>query len=273
MQDAALLLPPPSSMFEPIGGCPPDDYMIPRSYLAGLTLSNDGGTPNSILDIAAGQCIDSTNAFVINLGAITKSTAGSWAAGSGQNGMGTGLSIAASTWYHVFAILNGGSPDVYFDTSISGNNAPAGTKGFRRIGSFKTDGSSHIIAFTQNGDEFLWKTPIQDMSAVATSASAASKTFTVPTGLEVWALFKATLSWSSGAVVNSVFYPLDMGTQASGTPTGYNDFISNSSSTLSSGSLSVRTNTSAQVGWVSSATTGLVSAATYGWIDARGQSN
>jgi len=109
MQDAAFLLPPHSSLLEPIGGCPPDDYMIPRSYLAGLILSNDGTSPNTVLDISAGQCVDSTNAFVINLAAFTKSTGGSWAAGSGSNGMGTGLTIANSTWYHVFAIIKGQS--------------------------------------------------------------------------------------------------------------------------------------------------------------------
>jgi hypothetical protein len=32
-----------------------------RSYIAGLTLSNDGGTPSSVLDIAAGQAADSGN--------------------------------------------------------------------------------------------------------------------------------------------------------------------------------------------------------------------
>ena len=68
-----------------------------RSLLAGLTLSNDSGTPNSVLDIAAGACADSTNAVPIIGTAFTKSTAGSWVAGTGNNGMGSGLSVAPST--------------------------------------------------------------------------------------------------------------------------------------------------------------------------------
>ena len=44
--------------------------------LTGVTLSNDGGTPNSKLDTAAGVAADSTNAQMITIGAFVKSTAG-----------------------------------------------------------------------------------------------------------------------------------------------------------------------------------------------------
>lgn len=143
-----------------------------RSYLAGLVLSNDGTTPNSVLDISAGVCADSTNATLITLGAVTKSTAGAWAAGPGGNGMGQGLTVANATWYHVFAIINGGAADVYFDTSATAANRPAGTTAWRRIGSFLTNGSAQIVAFHQYGDEFYWDVPRNDLSATALSTSA-----------------------------------------------------------------------------------------------------
>ena len=132
---------------------------IARSYLAGLTLSNDGTTPNSVLDIAAGQATDSTNAYAIGIGSFTKSTAGAWTSGSGNHGMGNGLTIAASTWYHVCLAYNGGTPDIWFDTSAACANAPSGVSNptiFRRVGSFKTNASSQIIAFVQRGDDFHW---------------------------------------------------------------------------------------------------------------------
>jgi hypothetical protein len=83
-----------------------------RSYIAGLTLSNDGGTPSSVLDIAAGQAADSGNAVMISIGAFPKSTAGAWTSGTGNNGMGNGLTIANSTWYHVILANNGGTRSI-----------------------------------------------------------------------------------------------------------------------------------------------------------------
>jgi len=151
-------------------------------YINGYTLSNDGTTPNTVLDIAAGYAADSTNAVMITGTAFTKSTAGTWAAGSGNNGLGTGLTLVASTWYHVFAIINGGSFDVYFDTSPTAANKPTSTTAFRYIGSFKTDASSHILAFYQNGQQFLWAVPVADISSGGTT-SAALYTFSVPLGI------------------------------------------------------------------------------------------
>lgn len=133
------------------------DFQLPRSYIAGLTLSNDGTTPNTVLDISAGQATDSTNAVMISLGTFTKSISGAWASGSGSNGLGNSVTISTNSFYHVILAYNNGIPDIYFDTSATGANRPAGitdTK-VRRIGSFRTDGSSHIVAFQQIGD-FFW---------------------------------------------------------------------------------------------------------------------
>src|ERR1700730_9484090 len=122
-----------------------------RSYIDGLTLSNDRVTPSSVLAIAAGQAADSGNAVMISIGAFTKSTAGAWTSGTGNNGMGNGLTIANNTWYHVILANNGGTPDIYFDTSATGANRPAGisdTK-VRRIGSLPNDGRAHLLAVPQ----------------------------------------------------------------------------------------------------------------------------
>ncbi len=125
------------------------------NYISGLNLSNDSVTPNSILDIGSGLCTDSTNALYITFGsAFTKGTGGPWTSGTSNNGMGTGLTVAINTWYHVFAIINSGSADIYFDTSVTAANKPANTTSFRRIGSFLTDSSAHIQKFLQLGNYF-----------------------------------------------------------------------------------------------------------------------
>ncbi|MDE3022912.1 MAG: hypothetical protein KGI54_13820, partial [Pseudomonadota bacterium] len=125
-------------------------------YYWGFTLSNDGTTPNTVLDISAGSQPDSTWSTQITGTAFTKTTGGTWVAGTGNAGMGTGLTVAASTWYHVFAIIHSGSYDVYFDTSTTAANAPAGTTAHRYIGSILTDASAHIMPFIQEGQTFYW---------------------------------------------------------------------------------------------------------------------
>jgi len=243
---------------------------VVRSYLAGLTLSNDGTSPNTVLDIAAGFAADSTNAVMISLGAFTKSTGGAWASGSGSNGMGNGLTIANSTWYHVCLANNSGTPDLWFDTAAGCVNKPSGitdTK-YRRIGSFLTNSSAHILAFSQNGDEFLWATPVNDVSGLASSTSAALETLTVPTGVVVNAIVSEALAYVSATVGTNFYSP------AGGAPAAHPQMSVTSASTIAQvGYASIRTNTSAQIDVVSTATGATINENTYGWIDRRGRDN
>jgi hypothetical protein len=241
-----------------------------RGHLGGYTLSNDSGTPNTILDIAAGSAVDSTNTVIITGTAFTKTTGGTWVAGTGNAGMGNALSVAPSTWYHVFGIINNGVYDVYFDTSITAANAPANTTVFRRMGSFKTDGSSHIIAFTQNGDEFLWNTPPLDISSVSGPTSASSITLSVPTGLKVNALIEGIVTSSSGTSNVWYFSSLDTTDIAPTTANGLNQIVA--STAFSAGfTANIRTNITSQVRARASAASLTMIAVTYGWIDTRGR--
>jgi hypothetical protein len=171
-----------------------------RGHIGGLALANDGTTPNTVLDIAVGACVDSTGLVPIKLtSAFTKSIAGAWAAGSGSNGMGIGLTAAASTWYHVFAIINAGNTDIYFDTSVTAANAPAGTIAYRRIGSIRTDASVHITSFNQIGDYFY----IVAVSVFGpTGGSVALQLFGVigPTGVVFQPLLESNLSATGGSI-------------------------------------------------------------------------
>lgn len=231
-------------------------------FITGFGLSNDAGTPNSILDVAAGRATDSLDAVIITGAAITKKTSGSWAAGTNANGMGTGLTIANSTWYHVFAILNAGSFDVYFDTSITAANAPPGTTAYRRIGSFKTDGSAHIKVFKQVGKLIYWSSVISDLSGSGAVSFPTNGTVSAPPGLSTFPILGLDISYS-GAIGGSLIVgsPLtNAGVRIAAAPqvTGV---------TTSTYADWVPTNTSSQItyGNTSSGATYLIS--TFGWID------
>jgi hypothetical protein len=242
---------------------------LPRSYLAGLTLSNDGGTPNTILDISAGSCRDGTDATNIVLAAFTKSTGGAWAAGSGSNGMGAGLTIAVSTWYHVFAIINAGSADVYFDTDAGAANKPASTTAFRRIGSFKTDASAHILAFSQFGEEFLWGAVIQETSAATVPTSATLLSLGgIPSGVKVRARLRIIVL---NASVQHVLVQSPDETSAIANATLGNADVTAPSASGNFGNLIVRTNTSAQVRWSTTGSGMTAYTVSYGWFDDRGR--
>lgn len=249
---------------------PPSGSIVVRSYLAGLTLSNDVAQPNTVLDVAGGICADSTNTVNISLGAITKSTGGSWVAGTSQFGMGNGLVIAASTWYHVFAIINNGAADVYFDTSVNAANAPTGTTAVRRIGSFKTNTLAQIVAFTQFGDQFYWSATVQDVNGGFVGLTATTLTLaSVPTGVKVTALMRILCS-ADTLNRTILFYSPQQGTQAANTPGGNISFVVYASTQVVA-EFDILTDTAARIAAVASVNSVTVTVNTFGWIDRRGQ--
>lgn len=242
------------------------------NYVGGLKLSNDSGTPNTILDIASGSCTDSTNAVFIKLGAFTKSTAGTWTSGTGNNGMGATLTIANSTWYHVFAIINAGTADVYFDTSVTAANKPASTTAFRRIGSFRTDASAHILAFIQTANEFIWAVSVADVSTNSLGTAATLFTLTVPPGVKVLARYRGFMSDAVAAQIMLITSP-DETSSAADNVIGNRSVQSIVSNVGTDFHLATITNTSAQIRAVSSnaGNSTTLRVATYGWVDYRGQ--
>jgi hypothetical protein len=233
-------------------------------YLFGLTLSRSSAT---VLGIAAGTAVNSTGATGIVLAsAFTKSTAGAWAAGTGNNGMGTALTIANDTWYHVFAIINAGAADVYFDTSVSAANAPASTTAFRRIGSFLTNGSAQIIDFVQYGDEFFWVAATTDFNADPLTNPV---TLNVPLGVSATWVGTGEIVNSAGLSFSIVLYDSGQTSaghtlKAAGTGTSTNVTIA--------AQLRVRAGTAQTVATSTSGTSGgNVILTGRGWVDRRGR--
>lgn len=175
---------------------------LPRGHIGGLIISNNGTDGDHDIDVAAGAARDNANATDITLSAITKQIDATWAAGTNAGGLSSSLTAPANdTWYHVFAIIVGGSADVGFDTDISASNLVTdhSATAFRRIGSVLTDGSANIIAFQQYGDDFLWLDPPLDFNASVTT-TAQTPTLSVPLDVNVLSKFNLLDAGSGNSV-------------------------------------------------------------------------
>ena len=235
--------------------------VVLRSYLAGLGLSNDATTPNTKLDVAAGVCTDGTNVQMLSVTApsIDCTTVGA-------NGLDTG-SLASNTWYHAFAIgKTDGATALLASMSATSPALPSGYTLKRRIGSFKTDGSAHILGFIQKGDLFRWVTPLLDGSAASLTTTYANLALSVPPGVVVEAFGRIA---TGGSHFLHVRPPGTSDGTPSLTATPLADVVGASSGSSSWRSL---TNTSQQVQWGAEGSTSTTSyLTTEGWIDRRGR--
>jgi hypothetical protein len=246
----------------------PPGSVVLRSYLAGLTLSTAGSS--ATFGVAAGVAADSTNAVMMALASAYTKTTAAWAVGSGNGSLDTGA-IAGSAWYHVFLIRrpDTGAVDILTSLSATAPTLPASYTQFRRIGSMAT-ASSQWTAFTQNGDEFLWKTPVTNYSSGASSATAILFGLSVPPGVNVLARLSAQQVYVS-ASTGTVIYAPDTGTQVENSPVGYAHLFTTSAETVSQLTMDVRTDTSARVGIVSNGAGANIWVILYGWFDRRGR--
>lgn len=226
----------------------------------------------SSLQISAGQWTDSTNSYTINIPNLTKRTDSLWTTATGTGGMGVGLTVAASTSYHIIAILfPSGVTSYYYDTSPTAAHAPAGILAYRRIFSFKTDSSALIIAFVQNGDRVDLLTPISEVSLVPGTTAAVTKTLTgCPTGVVMQPILGGQIF---DAVIQYAVVYISSLTQTDITPTnGAFTVAMGTYNTVSAFSgLVIVTNTSGQIRYRVTTTTVNLTINTHGWIDRRGR--
>jgi len=237
-----------------------------RGYLAGLNLANDGVSPNTVIDVSAGICCSDDATTMMSLAAFTKSLAAAWSAGSGNGGLDTGT-VAASTWYHVFVIerTDTGIADVLLSLSATAPVLPANYTKKRRVGAIRTDASSHILAFSQNGDEFLWAAAVGDVNVSNLGTTPTLFALTVPTGVKVNALIRAVATPSNVTLINSP----DENAVGTNAPAG--NLTIGGGETAGGGN--TRTNTGGQIRAVANAASTVFQIATYGWTDKRGRFN
>jgi hypothetical protein len=251
---------------------------IAPTFLTGLTLANNSGSPNTKIDIAVGGAMSDDNTTLMTLSSAISKTVSAFVSGNNNGGLDSGT-ITANTWYHVFLIqrTDTNAVDVLFSTSPSAPTMPTSYTKERRIGSIKTDGSSAILAFNQSGSEFRWATQVLDVSVtnVGTTAAVTRALPSVPLGVVVDALVSIGLlndSANSNFTVFARITPLFM---TDVLPTGLGDsnaIISSLDTVYSSTPLSVRTNTSQQIRTRVSAfsAAAALDVAVWGWRDSRG---
>lgn len=245
-----------------------------RGLLAGLTLSTAGGS--STFSIATGSAADTAAFAIMNLASAYTKTTGAWAVGTGNGALDTGA-IANATWYHVFLIErpDTGVVDIAVSLSASapttGGNIPAAYTLSRRIGSMRTDGSAHWVAFLQFSDLFLWIAPVSNASAVNSVVANTLVTLTVPTGVRVQAKFTFVSVFIANLVAFEISPP---DVSYSVNPAGVLGFYSSIvpiANTQAAEDMTVLVDTSARVNIATSGTGAQYYIGTYGWIDERGK--
>ncbi len=251
-----------------------DAIGLPRSYLAGLGMSNAADADHDIT-IAVGTARDSANAYDLTFSsAMTKQIDAAWAAGTAAGGMFTGV-VGNETWYHVHLIRkdSDGTIDAGFDTSITAANKPAGYSNYRRIGSVLTNGSANILAFYQKGDYFLWKASILDIDVTNPGTARVLDTLSVPLGVVVEARINARFYDSDGAFFGIITDPNQNDEAPSATAAPLRTHSTNAGGEAADRLIHVYTNTSSQIAYrvdVSDANT-TIKIATLGWSDRRGR--
>lgn len=234
--------------------------------LFGMTTANNGGAPNTKIDVTAGKCRDDADIVTMVLQSLTTIDCGT----TGANGLDTGA-LGISTTYHAFVISK---PDGTTATLASTSLTPALPSGYlfkRRIASFRTDAGSHILAYTQIGDTFLWSNPVQDLNASAISVTTATlNALTVPVGIVVEAIFSGFYTNTAASTIGVITSPSTADVAASAanfTVQGLASSATNASITQ----MRVVTNTSAQIRLRFQAANGSITLITRGWVDRRGR--
>ena len=253
------------------------DHPLPRAYITGLTLSNNGSDASHDIDIAVGECRDgSDSANMVIGGTLTKQIDASWAIGNNAGGLDGTESVSgtpdANTWYHVWLLRDPatGLMDASFSESASAPTLVGNYTQKRRIGAVLTDGSANIIAFYQHKDRFFWKLQVQDFSLASSSTGYVTRTLTVPTGIKVLAIH--TLAIDSTQV--TPYYTIAVryvDTTGAASSSNYTVGTSNSSG-VGQTTLHIETDTSARYRTRNSHTDSTLknTGHTMGWIDPRG---
>lgn len=240
-----------------------------RGVIGGLTVSR---ISTSNISISGGWCMsdDFTTIIPITNG-WQKNTQNAFAAGGAGQGSRKGAGVATNTWYHVFAMWDSVNlvGDILTDVVLNPTLPGTFTKK-RRIASYRTDGSGNVIPFVQLGDQFLWATPVADVTNFDLSTTATLFTLTVPTGFQVEAIFNFAIS-NSSAVVLSLASP-DQNLTTANSPSGNTEGVTNSAGEAA-GRITIRTNTASQIKGVTNGAPGTNAffIVTHGWLDTRGR--
>lgn len=260
----------------------PQPTILSAGTIFGLTLANNVSTPNTKINISAGQCRDSTNAVDIVLPTgISKDLSAVWAVGNNNGMRDSATALAASQSYAIFAILNSSTTvvDILASQSATAPSLPAGYDYFRRIGFLPRLGSdnrppsgTNIPAFFQWGNEFRLFAANNEFTGQSGSTAAQLKDFLLPLGAKVDGMFYAQCNVAAGATVLMRIWDPDQGViPAFGSTSQWADIRLSTAEAYLVARNTMSCNTLAQWYVEVSDATATWAVKTLGWIDYRGQ--
>ncbi len=180
---------------------------IPRMHISGLTYANNAGDATNDIDIAAGECVDSTNVRLLQLSAITKQSDAAWAVGTNAGGLDTGAVGNSDYYTWLITRVDTGVVDVLFSLSSTAPTMPANYTLKRLIGWFKRVGGT-IVAFhtyeTEGGGlELTWDVPTLDINLANTLTTARrTDAAKVPLNFSTIAILNVHIDDAAGTVAN-----------------------------------------------------------------------
>jgi len=249
-----------------------------RGYISpgrSLHLSIPAGAPNSLTITAGAAASDGLVPVIMSTeGFALKHLDQPWATGNAVGCWLDGASMPTNGTGHIFLIQsNTGVTDIAASASTN-PTLPSGYDRKRRIGSIRRVGGA-IVAFTQNGDEFLLSSTVTDFVVNNYGDGGIVRTLSVPVGIFVTALCSFSLqNNSSTGSSNEKISSLEQ----ADTPTGTDDCdLKLSAEGAWAVSISTykptRTNLSAQIRTRGKgiAPNHWFSCTTHGWIDKRGR--
>lgn len=173
----------------------PDD--MPPGYIDGLKMVWVSGTA---LTVTSGSAyIPGTSAVLAAPADIAK----------------TGLSLSASTWYHVYLYDNAGTPAVEVVTTAPAApyngtaRSKTGNTSRRYVGSVLTDASAAICKFAQSGESVMYETSIAPAPFLVVSTGRATTVTNVacagcvPLTARIGVLIMATVNATADAAVGN----------------------------------------------------------------------
>jgi hypothetical protein len=122
----------------------------------------------------------------------------------------TGLSLTASTWYHVYLYDNAGTPDVEIVTTAPAApyngtaRAKTGDMSRRYVGSVKTDSGGNILRFSQCGNHinYIVSSGSAPSRILALGVSTTDTTISVSAAVPVTS--SSQLLWAINTTTNTV---------------------------------------------------------------------
>jgi hypothetical protein len=250
------------------------------SLLDRIILSNNSIDSDHDIDSTAGKFTTDDDKNQFSAPAFTKRLDANWTAGSG-NGGSPGITLAANTTYHYFALTNGdgSQKDFGMDTALTASNllayAAVVTAGLTKAsyqGSLLTDASSNIRGFHQIG-KYFWLNIRAEADISGVTAAGTSVTLDTPVNIETVSIVRIWAQPNVGATteIYILFNALDENNVA---PTQVNSDIvlGNMSGVNALNYFSIekliKTNASSQIrGRVNSTNFTASSLITLGWID------